>query len=331
MPAFPSFHERRGTDQPAGLTAEALRLYWALQDPLADAVSVMRPDWREKGCTEREAYVVQGSGQSGGAATNPALHPIAAAPLTEPKIGSITVQVGALDVWEENWWIRHEDHRSPDQVRGPPPADYEPKNPELFSKRRDEDKVLLLRCCGEDRPTRRPKLTVVPSDADAGFVTVHDYVSAVHPWLVGLRNTIARADNVYASNLPEYYDRMMVDHMEPAYLLTNDEGQYAGGMRQGTDDESQLSQLVAKAEAGDLDAAQDAIMLASLQAKDHGLSPKVLQALQDRDDRAEEENIVRQVQHYVDLWKQGNPDATPEEVERETAHFRAPFLAMREE
>ncbi|KAK8065472.1 hypothetical protein PG997_012219 [Apiospora hydei] len=324
MPAFPSFHERRETDQPARLTPEALRLYWALQDPLADAVSVMRPDWREKGCAEREPYAAD--------------HAIAAAPLTEPKIGSVTVRVGALDDWEENWWLRHEDDRSPDQVRGPPPPGYEPKNnPERFWKRRDEDKVLLLRCCGEDRPTQRPSLTVVPSDPDAGFVTVRDYVSAVHPWLVGLRDAIARADNVDKSKPAEYYDKMMVDHLEPDCIATFDEGQYVGSGRQGTENqpkyppgESHLSQLVAKAEAGDLDAAQEALMVASIEAKDAGLSAKVLQALQERDDRAEEEEIEKQVQRSVALWKQSNPDASPAEVEAEAAHFRAPYLAMRE-
>ncbi|KAK8034852.1 hypothetical protein PG993_009847 [Apiospora rasikravindrae] len=330
MPAFPSFHERRETDQPARLTAEALRLYWTLQDPLADALSVMRPDWREKGCAEREPYTTT---------ANPALHAIAAAPLTEPKIGSITVKAGALDEWEENWWLRHEEDRSPDQVRGPPPPDYEPKNnPERFWKRSDENKILLLRCCGEDRPTQRPQLAVVPSDPDAGFVTVHDYVSAVHPWLMGLRDTIARADNVDKSKPAEYYDKMMVEHLLPDYIETVDESHYVGPMRAGTDNqpkhpsgESQLSQLVAKAEAGDLDAAQEAIMVASLQAKDPGLSPQILQALQDRDDKAEEEEIERQVQRSVALWKQSNPDASPAEVEAEAAHFRAPYLAMREE
>ncbi|KAK8131864.1 hypothetical protein PG999_000037 [Apiospora kogelbergensis] len=331
MAAFPSYHERAETDQPARLTPEAQRLYWALQEPLADAVTVMRPDWRQTGHTEREPYVVREGGPS---TPTDGLHAIAAAPLTEPKIGAITVQVSALDVWEERWCERHEDDLSTDQVRGPPPPDYEPSNPERFWGRSDTDKILLLRCCGEDRPTRRPKLTVVPSDLAAGFVTVHDYVSAVHPWLVGLRDTIVRADNVDHANPPGHYDRVMVRHVGPAYVFTDDESHYDSSIRMRMDSqapESHLSQLVAKAEAGDLDAAQDAIIFALFQAKDPGLSPQVLQALQDRDDRVEEEEMERQVQHDLALWKRSNPDATPAEVEVEAAHFRAPYMASREE
>jgi hypothetical protein len=62
----------------------------------------------------------------------------------------------------------------------------------------DYDKLQLLRCCNQDRPRgKNAKLTIKPFKAwdgrDGGFVTVHDYVSALHPWLVRLRGEILGA------------------------------------------------------------------------------------------------------------------------------------------
>lgn len=49
----------------------------------------------------------------------------------------------------------------------------------------------LSRCRGTDRP--RGKNPTLPVEAPGQILTVHDYVSAVHPWLLELRNGILQA------------------------------------------------------------------------------------------------------------------------------------------
>lgn len=64
----------------------------------------------------------------------------------------------------------------------------------------EDDEPQLLRCCGQDRPRgKNTKLTIRPARAwdgcgGGGFVTVHDYVSALHPWLGRLGGRIRASD-----------------------------------------------------------------------------------------------------------------------------------------
>lgn len=53
----------------------------------------------------------------------------------------------------------------------------------------------LLRCCGEDLPPKAPSLVVEASDKL--YVTVHDYLMAVHLWLLPLRQNILSAMSVF--------------------------------------------------------------------------------------------------------------------------------------
>jgi len=66
----------------------------------------------------------------------------------------------------------------------------------------DDDEIeggaVLLRCCGQDRPRNKTaSITIMASatDPDAGYVTIRDYVSALHPWLMGLRGEIIAGIN----------------------------------------------------------------------------------------------------------------------------------------
>jgi hypothetical protein len=45
----------------------------------------------------------------------------------------------------------------------------------------DEEDDFPSECCEEQRPRPQDKTLVVRASGD--FITVHDYVSAVHPWL----------------------------------------------------------------------------------------------------------------------------------------------------
>ena len=56
----------------------------------------------------------------------------------------------------------------------------------------------LLKCCGIDRPRGKAAKLVVKPDASSGrnFVTIHDCVSAVHPWLMERREDILGAEGL---------------------------------------------------------------------------------------------------------------------------------------
>lgn len=146
-------------------TTHAGRLYWNLQGPLSGAVTVMDTNWNLD--APREPYCQSVSPLS--------WHSISQEPFTTPKVSSISVTVDDLEQYVEKWLDGHEPHADTDdcewgQLEG---GGSEPE---------------LLRCCGTDRPREIPPLVVMASEKP--FVTVHDYVSAVHPWLLSLRDQI---------------------------------------------------------------------------------------------------------------------------------------------
>lgn len=134
-------------------------------------------------------------------------HPVSALPVSEPKVSSITVHVSELEDWEENWLNMHEEHSEPDAPPGAFPdarwgklsGGNDDDEQEEEEDDDDNDEPQLLRCCNQDRPRgKNAKLTIKPSKAwdgqgNGGFVTVDDYVSALHPWLVRLRGDILGA------------------------------------------------------------------------------------------------------------------------------------------
>ncbi|KAK2017551.1 hypothetical protein LZ32DRAFT_441043 [Colletotrichum eremochloae] len=149
-------------------------------------------------------------------------YPVSALSISEPKVSSITVHVSELEDWEENWLNVHQEHSEPDAFPdaqwgklssgggggGDEDGDEEGDNDD------DDDEPQLLRCCKQDRPRgKNARLTIKPSKAwdgqDGGFVTVHDYVSAVHPWLVRLR-----ADILGAMGTADGLDEPLGDEMD---------------------------------------------------------------------------------------------------------------------
>ncbi|KAF6841149.1 hypothetical protein CPLU01_00710 [Colletotrichum plurivorum] len=216
---FPSFEERRKANQPVALTVEAKRIFWKLQGPLSDNVSVTR-DWRDRE-SPREPFVHQDS-----AGNITSWHPVAQAPLTEPKVGSVTVRVDVLERWQDEWLKRHERHAHPDDKHNV----FGELNAELYDESGEEDEdedegPQLLRCCNTDRPRKAPRLVVKPSSTE-GYVTVRDYISTVHPWLLGQRKNIIQADNVWDDKKPVHYERLAVGCAWPNRLMIMDEERY---------------------------------------------------------------------------------------------------------
>ncbi|KAL2283091.1 hypothetical protein FJTKL_10196 [Diaporthe vaccinii] len=145
----------------------AKRLFWPLDGVFPTALSVMKTP---RSADDLEPYFQQTPG--GGIC-----HEIAQLPMTKPKVLSIEVSIYDLE---------HDEDRP-----------YAAEAKEDGSWEDSSDTEFLIRCCGEDRPLRKrgQKLVVTPA-ASGYFVTVHDYVSAVHPWLMGLRSEILLAKSV---------------------------------------------------------------------------------------------------------------------------------------
>ena len=67
-------------------------------------------------------------------------------------------------------------------------------NPEVNDDDGDWNKYDLTECCGQMAPRNKGvSLKVLPAEDGEGFVTLHDYLSAVHPWLMSLRGDIIGA------------------------------------------------------------------------------------------------------------------------------------------
>jgi hypothetical protein len=109
-----------------------------------------------------------------------AWHPVSQLPVSEPRVASITVRVSELQDWEGNWEDVHCEHVAGEEVG-------------------IEGEAGGDQCCGTARPVGMRDVSVVVTGTGGGdgggggFVTVHDYVTVVHPWLMGLRSGILGA------------------------------------------------------------------------------------------------------------------------------------------
>ena len=194
----PSYETARQTHPQVVLTHDARRLYWTLGGPLTSAISVMGDKWYDPD-VPLEPYCVQ---------AEPLLswHSIAQSALTEPKISSITVSVEQLNDWEEKWWELRRDND--DLV--PVGTDFgEDEDFDEDFDEEDDGPQSGLQSCYKDVP-RDNRATLVVR-ATGAFITVHDYVSVVHPWLMNLREKILQASGDLLDNIPLPPDtRLMV-------------------------------------------------------------------------------------------------------------------------
>ncbi len=80
----------------------------------------------------------------------------------------------------------------------------------------------LLMCCGIPRPL--DKAATLTVEAEGEFLTVDDFVSAVHPWLLSLREDILSASGDLLSGKPLPPDtKLMVSYPEPGSLMVMEE------------------------------------------------------------------------------------------------------------
>lgn len=171
---LPSFEELSRAKQTALLTKDAQRLRWALDGPLTTALSVMQEPYHDPEAGSPEPYFNSQNGS---------WHAVSQTPYTDPKISSVTVTVWQLDDWEYQWVELHRGHSTPPDHSGDDDDDY------------DDYDDFPLECCGMQRP--RPQNLSLVVRATGDFLTVHDYVSAVHPWLLQKRDNILGALGVF--------------------------------------------------------------------------------------------------------------------------------------
>ncbi|KAK0621894.1 hypothetical protein B0T17DRAFT_535328 [Bombardia bombarda] len=205
-PPYRSFEDLQRDGVRVLFSPAAQRLFWPLDGVFPAAIYVMK--------TPRSADDLEPFFQPNAAGDGSGIwHEISQLPLTEPKVSSVEASVRDLEQWEYDWiaWHSwHKDHNMEGQPQfgqefvtyGNLDDDVRPyaddANEEDGSWEEDSDTEFLIRCCGEDRPLRKrgQKLAVTPSAGSESFVTVQDYVSAVHPWLMSLRGDILSAKTV---------------------------------------------------------------------------------------------------------------------------------------
>jgi len=179
---YPTDKELRSSGITPQSTLATIRLVWSFSGSLETSISVMASAYN---VDVLEPYFQPTSGGS-------PWHVISKSSLTYPPVSAIVATVRDLELWESDWEDFHENHSDPysyteseDLQYGDLP-DYDPE--------KDEDPPHLLVCCGTDRPRNKSGgVLVTASQSGPGFVTVHDYITTVHPWLMRNRDDILDA------------------------------------------------------------------------------------------------------------------------------------------
>lgn len=178
--SFPSYEERQrqelanGPEHKTNISPDARRIRWTLNGPLETSISIVQSG-RVFGLEEvPEPYYLGDKEDHEG---SPDWHPISRSPFSEPQVSSAKLAVDPLDDWDRFLMDVHEGHTDPDATYDPAKVLYEPLpegDPDLEDKR-------LLCCCGEDRLLGKETDLVVRGTGDGGFITIHDFLSVVHP------------------------------------------------------------------------------------------------------------------------------------------------------
>ncbi|KAK1778145.1 hypothetical protein QBC45DRAFT_310182, partial [Copromyces sp. CBS 386.78] len=129
----------------------------------------------------REPYFRQVTSTGDDGDESSAWHPISKAPLSIPRVSELKVQIVPLSWWAGDWGEYHEPHAE------------DTENDEDMD---ENGRLIYCYCCKESRPNKVYEDLVVKAGS-TGFVTIHDYVTAVHPWLMGLRDDLRGALGVF--------------------------------------------------------------------------------------------------------------------------------------
>ncbi|KAG6001334.1 hypothetical protein E4U21_004432 [Claviceps maximensis] len=159
---FPSFEQ---LSVPPTVNPEALRLHWTISGPISEAVFVL--DEINDPAGPRQPAIQQAKTTQ----ESPKLHPISQLSLYEPPVSSVTVEAAERENWAGMWPDLHVSWDLSD----------------LYGLWYDEDGPCG--CCGRIPPAEGRTVTVRAKDEE-NFITIGDYVAAVHPWLLDLREDL---------------------------------------------------------------------------------------------------------------------------------------------
>ncbi|KAL2139141.1 hypothetical protein VTI28DRAFT_5705 [Corynascus sepedonium] len=167
LPTYESLAQSGARPRPS---IDYFRLRWYLSGPISDRIKVLSSPFEF--LSELSPY------QNG----PNSFHPISELPVSRPPVSSIRVTVHTLS-WP--FWDWEEEHKS-----------CGPEKKEMgFAPGTgggDTELPVVVRCCGSDRPNQ-PSVTVTAPAVSGGqrpFVSIHDYISTVHPWLLSLESDI---------------------------------------------------------------------------------------------------------------------------------------------
>jgi len=173
---LPSYEERYKQEKSwslndkTRLSADAVRIRWTLDGPLETSLSIVELGRIYDPDEVPEPYFL-GNDQEG----NPTWHPFSQSPFTSRPVSSLSISVKALNEAADNWWGLHFRHFE-DEIDDS-----------------DEAHYGVSECCGDPRPIIEvADLTVKGTGTPGGFVTVHDFFSAVHPYLMSRRDDILK-------------------------------------------------------------------------------------------------------------------------------------------
>ncbi|KAK3380522.1 hypothetical protein B0T24DRAFT_615657 [Lasiosphaeria ovina] len=127
-------------------------------------------------------------------------HPVSESPITDPPVASLAVKETNLMDWRDSWWtVNQEGLDETDEPEGEPP----------------EFGPLFVRA------------------SNGEYVTVHDYVTAVHPWLMGQREQVLKARNMAEDDNyePEGNERLLLQLNRPAEISVEDEDEWKESLR----------------------------------------------------------------------------------------------------
>ncbi|KAH7035344.1 uncharacterized protein B0I36DRAFT_91360 [Microdochium trichocladiopsis] len=190
QPPYPSWSELKCARKSLTYSKGYWRIHWPLEGEYPAAISVA--------AERRTAIGLEPFYDP----TTDKWHDIADLPLTTPvKISSITAEMRELNVYERDWVECHRYCAGAKFVTyGDLDDDVRPYAKEMKedgSWEEDSDTEYLIRCCGEERPIGKRALTlkvVPPPERD--YLTIRDYISALHPFFMSLREDIMKAKEV---------------------------------------------------------------------------------------------------------------------------------------
>ncbi|KAI1385525.1 uncharacterized protein F4822DRAFT_413325 [Hypoxylon trugodes] len=161
-----------------------LRLRWFFKGSIEVSIHVLEDATDSTSAQTPYQITVATSTPDGQAIQQVQQHVISSSSISDLPISSIEVRLADLNYWEERW----EDAHRPEESCSAIWIDDGP-----------EGERKAIQCCGEDRPYLNspiPSLTVKASKEPKPFVTIHDFITAVHPWMSALEDDIRHSRGV---------------------------------------------------------------------------------------------------------------------------------------